>query len=134
MFRKIPTSRFPTPYDLNIAQVTSCLMPKNHITSQNAVYNSPLKENRIFYDDDEDENDNNRNRNLKTSKALLWSQAHQGTRLFTSAATNQRGVFQEGNQEKLRSDFQNTRREQSTVAVKVGVIQMERVNDQKQQL
>ena len=71
MFRKIPTNRFPTPYDLNVAQVTSCLMPKNHITSQNAVYNSPLKENRIFYDDDEDENDNNRNRNLKTSKALL---------------------------------------------------------------
>src|SRR6218665_2302053 len=33
----------------------------------------------------------NRNRNLKTSKALLKSQAHQGTSLFTSAATNQRG-------------------------------------------
>ena len=30
-------------------------------------------------------------RNLKTSKALLKSQAHQGTGLFTSAATNQRG-------------------------------------------
>src|SRR6218665_1381520 len=34
------------------------------------------------------------NRNLKISKALLKSQAHQGTSLFTSAATNQRGVFQ----------------------------------------
>src|SRR6218665_4167979 len=34
----------------------------------------------------------NRNRNLRTSKALLKSQAHQGTSLFTSAATNQRGV------------------------------------------
>src|SRR6218665_3159594 len=42
----------------------------------------------------------NRNRNLKTSKALLKSQAHQGTSLFTSAATNQRG-FPKGGQEKL---------------------------------
>src|SRR6218665_3698031 len=32
---------------------------------------------------------------LKTSKALLKSYAHQGTSLFTSAATNQRG-FQRG--------------------------------------
>src|SRR6218665_986413 len=38
----------------------------------------------------------NRNRNLKTSKALLKSQAHQGTSLFTSAATNQRGRLQRG--------------------------------------
>src|SRR6218665_978839 len=30
--------------------------------------------------------------NLKTSKALLKSQAHQGTSLFTSAATNQKGI------------------------------------------
>src|SRR6218665_2242626 len=29
MFRKIPTSRFPTPYDFNVAQVTSCLMESN---------------------------------------------------------------------------------------------------------
>src|SRR6218665_3956501 len=43
----------------------------------------------------------NRNRNLKTSKALLKSQAHQGTSLFTSAATDQRG-FPKGGQEKLR--------------------------------
>jgi len=35
---------------------------------------------------------------------------------------------QKGGQEKLRSDFQNTRRVQST-AVKVVVVQMERVND-----
>src|SRR6218665_1169816 len=31
-------------------------------------------------------------RNLKTSKALLKSQAHQCTSLFTSAGTNQMGV------------------------------------------
>ena len=41
----------------------------------------------------------NRNRNLKTSKALLNSQAHQGTSLFTSAATNQRGVSKGGSRE-----------------------------------
>src|SRR6218665_149301 len=41
----------------------------------------------------------NRNRNLETSKALLKSQAHQGTSLFTSAATNQRGVFKGGSRE-----------------------------------
>ena len=35
------------------------------------------------------------------------------------------GVFQEGGQEKLRSDFQRAR-----VVVKVGVVQMGRVNDQ----
>ena len=40
-----------------------------------------------------------RNRNLKISKALLKSEAHQGTSLFTSAATNQRGVFKEGSRE-----------------------------------
>src|SRR6218665_3883671 len=68
-----------------------------------------------------------RNRNLKISKALLKSQAHQGTSLFTSAATNQRG-FPNGGQEKLRSDFQNTRRDRE--AVKVGVVQMEKVSDQ----
>ena len=41
----------------------------------------------------------NRNRKLKTSKALLKSQAHQGTSLFTSAATNQRGIFKGGSRE-----------------------------------
>ena len=55
----------------------------------------------------------NRNRNLKTSKAPLKSEAHQGTSLFTSAATNQRGV-PKGGQEKLRSEFQSTRRGQSS--------------------
>src|SRR6218665_2614944 len=40
-----------------------------------------------------------RNRNLKTSKALLKSQAHQGTSLFRSAATNQRGVSRGGSRE-----------------------------------
>jgi len=44
------------------------------------------------------------NRYLKTKR----------TSLFTSAATNQRGVFQEGGQEKLRSDFQRARRRQSS--------------------
>src|SRR6218665_3509 len=46
----------------------------------------------------------NRNRNLKTSKALLKSQAHQGTSLFTSESN---GGFPKGGQEKLRSDFQS---------------------------
>jgi len=41
--------------------------------------------------------------------------------------TNPRGVFQRWGQEKLRSDFQNTRMDR--VAVKVGVVQMEKVND-----
>src|SRR6218665_1236032 len=41
----------------------------------------------------------NRNRNLRTSKALLKSQAQQGTSLFTSAATNQRGVSKGGSRE-----------------------------------
>src|SRR6218665_2174916 len=41
----------------------------------------------------------NRNHNLKTSKVLLKSQAHQGTSLFTSAVTNQRGVSKGGSRE-----------------------------------
>src|SRR6218665_1324732 len=49
-----------------------------------------------------------RNRNLRISKALLKSQAHQGTSLFTSPATNQRG-FSKGGQEKFRSAFQSIR-------------------------
>jgi|SRR6218665_223541 len=36
---------------------------------------------------------------ISRSKALLKSQEHQGTSLFTSAATNQRGVFQRGSRE-----------------------------------
>jgi len=53
------------------------------------------------------------NRILKVSKALLKSQVHQGTSLFTSAATNQRG-FSKGGQKKPRSDFQRARRGQSS--------------------
>ena len=41
----------------------------------------------------------NRSRNLRTSKALLKSQAHQSTSLFTSAETNQRGIFRRGSRE-----------------------------------
>jgi len=59
------------------------------------------------------QNASNRNRNFKTSKALLKSQVHQSTSLFTSAATKQR-FFPKGGQEKLRSDFQKVRREQSS--------------------
>src|SRR6218665_1142161 len=40
-------------------------------------------------------NASNRNRNLKTSTALLKSQAHQSTSLFTSTTTNQR-LFSRG--------------------------------------
>ena len=70
----------------------------------------------------------NRNRNLKTSKALFESQAHQGTSLFTSATTNQRGVFQKGVK---RSSGQISRIPGGDrVAVKVGGVQMEKVNDQ----
>ena len=78
-----------------------------------------------------------RNRNLKISKALLKSQVHQGTSLFTSAASNQyspsivrgklrsgyrnhriyQGVVQRIVHGKLRSDFQLVRGE--TVVVKV---------------
>jgi len=43
--------------------------------------------------------DRNRSRNLKTSKALLKSQAHKGTGLFTSSATNQRRVSKGGSRE-----------------------------------
>ena len=38
----------------------------------------------------------NRNCNLKTSYALPKSQVHQGTNLFTSAATNKRVYFPKG--------------------------------------
>src|SRR6218665_887203 len=57
-----------------------------------------------------------RNRNLKTSKALLKSQAHQGTSLFTSAATNQRGVSRGGSREaQVRiPEYQEGYREHST--------------------
>src|SRR6218665_832819 len=72
-----------------------------------------------------------RNRNLKTSKALLKSQAHQGTSLFTSAATNQREVSKGGVK---RSSGPNSRvPEGDRVAVRVGVVEMGRGNDQKGQ-
>ena len=73
----------------------------------------------------------NRNRNLKTSKALLKSQAHQGTSLFTSAATNQRGVSKGGVK---RSSGPNSRVPGGDrVAVRVGVVEMGRGNYQKGQ-
>ena len=74
----------------------------------------------------------NRNRNLKTSKALLKSQAHQGTSLFTSAATNQRGFFQRGVKRSSGpiSGIPGGHR----VAVKVGVAQVEEMNDQMGQV
>src|SRR6218665_3609221 len=47
------------------------------------------------------------------SKLLKRYSKAKRTSLFTSAATNQRGVSK-GGQEKLRSDFQSTRRGQSS--------------------
>ena len=58
---------------------------------------------------------------------LLKSQAHQGTGLFTSAATNQR-EFPKG--VKRSSGPISRIPEGDRVAVKVGVVQMEKVNDQ----
>ena len=66
-------------------------------------------------------------RNLKISKALLKSQARQGTSLFKSAATNLRGfqrVFKRSSGLIYRIPGGDR------VAVKVGVVQMGRVNDQ----
>src|SRR6218665_3879568 len=71
-----------------------------------------------------------RNRNLRTSKALLKSQAHQGTSLFTSAATNQRG-FPKGVK---RSSGPNSRVPGGDrVAVRVGVVEMGRGNESRTQ-
>jgi len=72
-------------------------------------------------------NASNRKRNLKTSKVLLKSQAHQSTSLFTSTATNQRVLFQRV--VKRSSGPISRRPEGDRVSVKVGVVQMERVND-----
>src|SRR6218665_3248479 len=47
---------------------------------------------------------------------------------YSRALRRIKGGFSKGGQKKLRSDFHNTRREQ--VAVKVGVLQVEKVNDQ----
>src|SRR6218665_1958433 len=48
---------------------------------------------------------------------------------YSRALQRIKGGFPKEGQEKLRSDFQNTRRGQS-IPVKVGVVQMGRVNDQ----
>ena len=73
----------------------------------------------------------NHNRNIKISKALLKSQAHQGIiSLFTSAATNQRGF---PNGVKRSSGLFSRIPGRDRVAVKVGIVQMERVNDQMSQ-
>src|SRR6218665_2852080 len=70
----------------------------------------------------------NRNRNLKTSKALLKSQAHQGTSLFTSAATKQRGS--KGGTVKRSSGPISRIPGGDKIAFKVGAVQVEKVNDQ----
>src|SRR6218665_3557609 len=64
--------------------------------------------------------------NLGISRAPLKSQAHQGTSSFRSATTNQRVVHG-----KLRSDFQWVRG--GRVAVKVGVVEIQKVEDQMSQ-
>src|SRR6218665_3668990 len=69
----------------------------------------------------------NRNRNLKTSKALLESQAHQGNSLFTSAATNQRVVTKGG--VKRSSGPISRIPGGDRVAVKAGVVQVEKGTD-----
>src|SRR6218665_1962579 len=69
--------------------------------------------------------------NLKISKALLKSQAHQNTSLFTSTAKNQRG-FPKG--VKRSSGPISRIPGGERVAVKVGVVQMGRVNDLKHEI
>ena len=68
------------------------------------------------------------NRNLKTSKALLKSQAHQGTSLFTSATTNQRGGFSKWVVKRSSGPIFRIPGG-DRVAVKVGIVQVEKVND-----
>ena|SRR6218665_84159 len=67
------------------------------------------------------------NRNPRTSKALLKSQAHQGTSLFTSAVTNQRGL-PKGSKRTSGPISRITAGDR--IAVKMGVVQVEKVNDQ----
>ena len=50
------------------------------------------------------------------SKALLESQAHQGTSLFTSAATNQRGGFPKGGSREAQVRFPEYQNEIEVVA------------------
>jgi len=78
-------------------------------------------------DNSESDNDND-NRNLKIIEALLKNQAHHGISLFTSAATSQRRVFQRV--VKKNSGPISKGHGGNKVAVKRGVVQMGRVNDQ----
>src|SRR6218665_2372277 len=76
-------------------------------------------------------NISNRNRNIKTSKALLKSQAHKSTSLFKSAATNQRD-FPIGGQEKLRYSSQTsttTRTKQSGLKTVLNKIMVKRFSN-----
>ena len=63
------------------------------------------------------------NRNLKTSKALLESQARQGIRLFTSAVTNQRGFSKQWSRE-VQVQIPEGQEGTELNFVKVGVVQM----------
>ena len=63
------------------------------------------------------------------SKALLKSQAHQGTSLFMSAATNQMGAFQKGVKRSSGPISRIPRGDR--VAVKVGIVQVEKVDQSR---
>ena|SRR6218665_543022 len=65
-----------------------------------------------------------RNRNIKTSKALLESQAHQGTSLFTALRRIK------GGSREAQVRFPERISGGDRVVVKVGVVQVEKVNDQ----
>ena len=69
----------------------------------------------------------NRNRNLKTSKTLPKSQAHQGTSYFTNQSEVSKKVVKRSSGPISRASGGDR------VAVKVGVVQMGRVNDQLSQ-
>ena len=74
---------------------------------------------------------NTNNRNLKLSKAPLKSQAHQGTSLFTSVATNQRGVSKGSREAQVRfPEYQEGTQSKLAVRPKLGVVQMGKVNVQ----
>src|SRR6218665_302190 len=91
------------------------------VTSKNLLLKSLL----FLFINTSSEADYNCNRNLKISKALLKSQAHQVTSLFTSAATNQR-VFSKGRVKRSSGPISRIPGG-DRVAFKVGVIQMEKV-------
>ena len=65
-----------------------------------------------------------RYRNLGISRAPLKSQAHQGNRLLTSAATNQKGSPMGSPWYTLRSDFQRVRGDRASVKVVVLSLQL----------